>query len=374
MPDVPAVPTATSVPAVPSTTSVPAALAVPSTATTAGESAGEKANVPGAAGPCADDGSEAVESAGGAGKSGNSDGCGVTGTADCGEIANGERPHMWMPVYDTSVDAAEEARIVAAYKRAEQFKAPPGFNGVRVNVDGKTRRQMTMLEGYLGTVLWSIKVVLAVDYSPRHASYPCEGTELFDVFCSTRFFEYVHSALCKVGRQDHPYHWKFSADQLSPAQQLLVLNDETAGAFAFATETGELIETVPKALMRAEARTTLAMRRAEDATKDRLQKARAEKAAAQAAAALQAKQQAEAELQAQQQAVRQAILQDEANKTAKDAELIEARQAAAALKVELESLRTALRDMLMKPEFLPPTSMVSSASQAETETEAGATA
>jgi hypothetical protein len=64
-------------------------------------------------------------------------------------------------------------------------------------------------------------------------------------------------------------------------------------------------------------------------------------------------------------------LQDEADKAAKGAERVEARQGAAA---RAASLRAALRDMPVKPEFLPLMSVMSSATQAETETDSVAAA
>jgi hypothetical protein len=93
-------PAVAAVPAVPSTTTVPSTKTVPSTTTVQSTATtaldvfvSETANVSGAARPCADDGS--AETADGAGKSGNSDGCGVTGTANCRDFSKGLSLYAW---------------------------------------------------------------------------------------------------------------------------------------------------------------------------------------------------------------------------------------------------------------------------------------
>jgi hypothetical protein len=85
--------------------------------------------------------------------------------------------------------------------------------------------------------------------------------------------------------------WWRSGESLSKEQQLCVL-DESVGLFVFARDTGELIVTVPKLVLRGTARMTLAMRRAGVETLAKMRRAHAAEVAAKAVAqqALQAQQ------------------------------------------------------------------------------------
>jgi len=291
------------------------------------------------------------------------------------------------PVLDASIGTPELVSILEAYERAKKFPNP-GFVGVHVAVNGVVRRQMALLQvhSYTHGEQLCVPLVIAVDCCPRG------GTELFDVFCSKDFQQSVDAAMhtTAMGAFKVDSWWR-SGESLSKEQQLCVL-DESVGLFVFARDTGELIVTVPKLVLRGTARMTLAMRRAGVETLAKMRRAHAAEVAAKAVAqqALQAQQaqrmgvtyypgqhaeraiaadkaanQAAAKDTAKDAADKaaakdaagkaaadnlaaalQAAQQAQAETAAKDAALTEALQAAAAFRAQLDDMRAALRNML----------------------------
>jgi hypothetical protein len=253
----------------------------------------------------------------------------------------------WTPVTYRVLWPKERESITKAFRRASTYAQTTKsssfahFHGIQhiVNRDDVCSREFALLDSWM----LRTSVLVAVDCSPRG-----DNTDLFDALYSGNFCSYVEMALQRSGiltsnaaSYSIPAGFQFSDKRLSAEQQKQVCWECTNSVFVFAKETGELVASVSRRVLREVAHTWFAVERAAVAASDRYNKEREQQKAAQAAAAEQAKLEAEraereaeqAKLEAEQAkleaeaAAQQAAAQAEADKVAKDLALAEALQA-----------------------------------------------
>jgi hypothetical protein len=254
----------------------------------------------------------------------------------------------WTSVTYRTVWQKERESITKAFRRASTYAQAAKssrfarFHGIQHVVDdnGACSREFALLDSWV----FRTPVLVAVDCSPRG-----DNTDLLDALYSDHFNTYVGMALQRGGILSPgaatPFsaaaNFQFSDKRLSTEQQHQVCWNCAISVFVFAKETGELIASVSRHVVREVAHTCFAVERAAVAASDRYNKEREQQKAAQAAAAEQAKLEAErAEREAEQAkreaeqakleaeaAAQQAAAQAEADKVAKDLALAEALQA-----------------------------------------------